>query len=142
MLVHTVPFTSVIPGGLQLSKIISITGKPLSTAKRFTINIVCEPSGDIALHFDVRLRYGEHVNKVVRSSRINGQWGVEETRVSYFPFAPNQKFEMMVLAGQNSFKVEINNQNFVEFVHRLKPLTRITHISVTGDVRLSQVRFQ
>lgn len=99
---------------------------------------------DVALHFDVRLRFGSDVNQVVRNAKKQNQggWGAEEKAITYFPFVPNGSFEMMILTEPNSFKVAINNQHFVEFVHRVKRLNRATHVSVTGDLQLSQVRFQ
>lgn len=139
-----VPFTSPIPGGLYPGKIMYISGMPRPNPSRFTVNILCGPSDDydICLHFDVRFNYGEDYNAVVRTHKEYGTYGAEERQVTYFPFMPNANFEMMILAETSSFKIAVNNQHFVEFFHRIQPLQRGTHLSVSGDVHLSQVRFQ
>lgn len=139
-----VPFTSPIPGGLYPGKIMYISGTPRPNASRFTVNIMCGPSDnyDISLHFDVRMNYGNDYNQVIRTHKDMNNWGSEERQITYFPFMPNTPFEIMILAEPASFKVAVNNQHFVEFFHRIQPITRATHINVNGDVTLSQVRFQ
>jgi len=139
-----VPFTRHIPGGLHPGKIMYISGVPLPNASRFTVNLQCGPSeaNDISLHFDVRFRYGQHVNQVVRSHKQWNNWGQEETQATNFPFIPNAPFEIMILAEPTCFKIAVNNQHFVEFFHRIQPMQQANHLNVNGDCQLTQVRFQ
>ncbi|CAG5134275.1 unnamed protein product, partial [Candidula unifasciata] len=139
-----VPLMAPIPGGLYPGKIIYITGVPHSSASRFTVNLVCgsNESSDYALHCDVRLNFGSSANVVVRNHKQNGEWGLEERTQNSFPFSPGAKFELMIVAEQNAFKIVVNNQHFTEFHHRIQPLNKIDHVNVVGDVQLTQVRFQ
>lgn len=138
-----VPFTTPIPGGIYPGKIVYISGIPRN-GERFTVNLLCGPSDayDIALHFDVRFNYGGDSNVVVRTHKQGGNYGGEERQIAYFPFMQNVNFEMMILAENTGFKVAVNNQHFIEFLHRIQPLQRCTHLNVQGDVQLTQVRFQ
>ncbi|XP_025103610.1 galectin-4-like isoform X2 [Pomacea canaliculata] len=137
-----VPFTSGIPGGLSPGRMIYISGIPNQHPSRFTINLQSDYGAtDVALHFDVRFNFGDSRNVVVRNHCQRGQWGSEERQVNYFPFMPNANFDLMILAEHSSFKVAVNNQHFLEFRHRL-PIHSASILSVSGDVRLTQVRFQ
>ncbi|KAH9509301.1 Galectin-4 [Bulinus truncatus] len=139
-----IPFTTSIPGELVPGKIIFLTGVPYSSPGRFTINLACGPheSYNIALHFDVRFTFGSDRNQVVRTHKQGGSYATEERHQEYFPFFPAANFELMILVEKNSFKIAVNNRHFTEFIHRVLPLERVTHLMVLGDVQLLQVRFQ
>ncbi|XP_059164703.1 galectin-4-like [Physella acuta] len=139
-----VPFSTSIPGGLYPGKMIFITGVPSPNANKFTINLICGPSdaSDISLHFDVRFNFNGERNLVVRNHKQNGSWGQEERQQSHFPFIPGTSFELVILTEPNCFKVAVNNQHFIEFAHRVQPFQRTDHVTVNGDISLSQVRFQ
>ncbi|XP_033749983.1 galectin-5-like isoform X2 [Pecten maximus] len=125
-------------------KIVFISGITNGACHRFTVNLKCGSvtGEDIALHFDVRVKIlGEH-HKVVRNSHIGGHWGREEREIPYFPFKSDANVDIMILAEQDRFKIAVNNKHFAEYRHRLRPLNRINTLSVTGDIRLTQVRFQ
>ncbi|KAL5009371.1 hypothetical protein ScPMuIL_014952 [Solemya velum] len=137
-----VPFTVPIPGGISQGKMISISGRPNPSAKRFTINLCCgSGSEDIPFHFDVRF---DHIYKkeVVRSHRVNNQYGPEERKIPHFPFIPSTNFDILILCEAAGFKVAVNNQHFIEFAHRIMPPNRIKTLEVKGDVQLTLVRFQ
>nr|AGH06131.1 galectin [Tegillarca granosa] len=139
-----VPFTTGISGGMYPGKMIFISGVSYPNASRFTVNLQCGPydAADIGLHFDVRIRVGGDCNVVVRNHHQGGQWGSEERHSPYFPFMPNANFDMIIMAEGNCFKVAANNQHLFEFFHRLQPISRIDHLKITGDLRLTQIRFQ
>lgn len=138
-----VPLVMPIPGGLYPGRMVAISGIPHQHCSRFSVNLQAGTfdGSDIALHLDVRLNYGDSHHVVVRNHYKAGTWGREERGVSYFPFRPNQNFDILILVDPASFKVAVNNQHFVEFNHRL-PIQSANTLSVTGDVRLTQVRFQ
>lgn len=139
-----VPFVSSIPGGLSTGRMINISGVPFPNASRFTINLqtAAYDGSDVAFHCDVRFRTDDgSVNTIVRNHCQGGAWGAEERGASYFPFVPNANFDILVLAEPQAFKLAVNNQHLLEFRHRL-PIQAANTLRVTGDVRLTQVRFQ
>eukprot|EP00105_Crassostrea_gigas_P036451 XP_019920599.1 PREDICTED: galectin-5 isoform X1 [Crassostrea gigas] len=138
------PVIAPISGGIFPGKMIFISGVLNPNAARFTINFMCGPydGSDIALHCDVRLRFGSDVNVFVRNSLLGGGWGGEERPCPYFPFVPNGSFDMIILAEKDKFKIAVNNQHLVEYGHRLQPLKKIDTMKIMGDVRINQIRFQ
>ncbi|KAK3751623.1 hypothetical protein RRG08_012684 [Elysia crispata] len=139
-----VPVNTPIPGGFYPGKIIYISGTPYPGGSRFQVNLACGfmESSDLALHFDARFNFGSDFNVVVRTHRVNGQYGSEEKFQNYFPFMPGANFEMMLLCEPHCIKVAVNNQHFIEFMHRIQPIQRIDHVQVQGEVSISQIRFQ
>ncbi|XP_064600972.1 LOW QUALITY PROTEIN: galectin-4-like [Liolophura sinensis] len=139
-----VPFISQIPGGIRPGKMIYISGVPFSTASRFSINIQkgSFENNDVGLHFDVRLNFHDSHAVVVRNHRQKGCWGNEERHQSYFPFTPNSQFDIIILVEKQGFKIAVNNQHFTEFTHRILPLKALDTLEVSGDLRLTMVRFQ
>ncbi|XP_053402824.1 galectin-8-like isoform X2 [Mercenaria mercenaria] len=110
----TVPFVyknlkSVVPG-----KIFYISGIPFQIPKR---------------------------NVIVRNTYtwLDNRWGQEERTLNgQFPFKEDKFFEILILIDSASFKVAVNNQPILEFMHRV-PFCRIDSLHITGDVRLCQV---
>ncbi|KAK3596029.1 hypothetical protein CHS0354_032552 [Potamilus streckersoni] len=139
------PFVQSIPGGIHPGKLIFISGIPSPNPTRFSVYLQTgmnyEPS-HIGLVFDARFNFNADRNVVVRNHREHGQWGSEERAVSHFPFFPNAPFEMIIMAEGHQFKVAVNNQHFLEFRHRLQPLSRIDTLRIDGSVTLTQIRFQ
>ncbi|XP_052767165.1 galectin-5-like isoform X1 [Mya arenaria] len=131
-----VPFVQNF-GGLYPNKMIVISGIPIQRSKsRFTINF--EHGDDIAFHFDVRF----DGNVIVRNTQQRGiGWGREERDSAWFPFSHDVWFEMVIKVETSNFKVAVNNQHLLEYCHRLQPLGRFDSLRITGDLRLTQVRF-
>ncbi|KAK6181701.1 hypothetical protein SNE40_009505 [Patella caerulea] len=134
-----VPLTTGIPGMLTNGRMIFISGVPHPNVSRFSINL--QAGSDLALHFDVRVNYGDTHNQVIRTHRQYGNFGPEERQQSYFPFMPNVNFDMIILVEPHCYKIAVNNQHFVEFNHRI-PANSVTSLNIEGDLRLTQVRFQ
>lgn len=53
-------------------------------------------------------------------------------------FIKNVTFQVL----PDKFNVALNGQHFIEYRHRLQPLSRISHILVDGDVVLASVKCQ
>ena len=70
------------------------------------MNVNCGP--DVAFHFDVRFNFGSDRNVLVRNAQQNGSWGAEEKSAPYFPFVPNQNFDMIILIEHDCFKVSVH----------------------------------
>ncbi|XP_052768205.1 galectin-4-like [Mya arenaria] len=134
-----VPFVHNL-GGLYPNKMVVISGIPLPKASRFTINF--ENGPDIAFHLDVRIDYGDCKNVVVRNSKTAQGYQQEERDLAWFPFSPDAWFQMMIMVEMSAFKVAVNNQHLLEYRHRLQPLGRFDTLGITGDLRLTEFRFQ
>ncbi|XP_050405036.1 galectin-9 isoform X2 [Patella vulgata] len=134
-----VPLTTGIPGMLTNGRMIFISGVPPPNVSRFSINL--QAGSDLALHFDVRVNYGNTHNQVIRTHRQYGNFGPEERQQPFFPFIPNVNFDMIILVEPHCYKIAVNNQHFVEFNHRI-PVNSVTSLNIDGDLRLTQVRFQ
>ncbi|XP_053401923.1 galectin-5-like [Mercenaria mercenaria] len=134
----TVPFVYKFSKGIESGKIFYISGMPSKTPKRITIDF--KSGQDIAFHFDIRICYGDFRNVIVRNTRLSNGWGREESSLNGpFPFKEDEFFDIMILIESASFKVAVNNQPLLEFMHRV-PFHRIDTLHITGDVRLCQVR--
>lgn len=118
--------TEIIPGTSFYIK-----GTILKICERFSINLVLNtPSKDIALHFNPRLPQ----NYIVRTSKINNNWGVEEV-TSPLPFSLHRghKFSVQILVTETEYLISVNGKHFAGFGHRL-PFNRVAYLTVRGDV--------
>lgn len=108
---------------------------------RFTINLQSGtapyPPPDVAFHFDARF----YNFTVVRNSRTNNVWGPEETAISHFPFQPAVNFDMIIKVEGDKFMVALNGQHYLEFRHRLTPLSRFDTLYIENDIIVSSIRF-
>ncbi|XP_060605351.1 galectin-9-like [Ruditapes philippinarum] len=138
-----VPFVHAI-GGIHPNMTIIIRGVSGPNPDRFTVYLQqgsqYEPNY-IGMCFDVRFNYGKDKNVVVRNHK-QGNWGQEERHLPYFPFRPNQSFEIMILVEPHCYKYAVNSQHLLEFNHRIAQMNLIDTIRINGDVRLTQVLFQ
>ncbi|CAN8031490.1 unnamed protein product [Ixodes persulcatus] len=134
------PFSHLLPGGrLAPGLMVYISGRPHSEAVSFSVNFACGGVGsDVAFHFNPRFRHKE----VVRNTFIDGDWGPEEKKCHKFVFHPGVHFDMLVQVLPDRFNVAVNGQHYVEYQHRLQPLSRISHITVEGDVLIASCRCQ
>ncbi|XP_075690576.1 galectin-4 [Rhinoderma darwinii] len=131
-----VPYRANIPGGLTPKRTFVIRGFTPEGGQRFHINFKTS-SGEIALHFNVRLN--EHT--VVRNSKLGGYWGSEERGMINNPFMPGQFFDISIRSGNGRYKVFVNGQHFCDYVHRFPALHMIDTLEIEGNVVLSLVQF-
>ncbi|KAL8603608.1 hypothetical protein ACOMHN_005550 [Nucella lapillus] len=125
------PFVDAVPGKLEPGNWIQVVGAPDDDADRFAVNLQCGPSmenDNIAFHFNPRFSQGE----VVRNSREGGDWGSEETEQPFFPFEPEDRFELMFVMLGHGFRVFVNHHHFADFDHRMSP-NDITHLFLSGS---------
>ncbi|XP_053402891.1 galectin-3-like [Mercenaria mercenaria] len=138
-----VPFVQQT-GFLRHGKTIMICGAPHQDARRFTVYLQHGKHHEpplIAMSVDARFTFGSDRNCLARNHKQD-TWGQTERRISYFPFRPNVKFEMIILVERDCFKVAVNNKHMFEFKHRVQPLNRIDTLRIEGDVRLTEVQIQ
>lgn len=76
-----------------------------SFSVNFEANANAYQGNDIAFHFDIRFDQ----RSVVRNTRLNGEWGIEEIQVSKgtpaIPISKGQHFELAIFVLENQFKV-------------------------------------
>lgn len=134
------PFTHLLPGGrLAPGLMVYISGRPHSEAVSFSVNFACGGIGsDIAFHFNPRFHYKE----VVRNTFLDGDWGPEEKKCHKFVFRQGVHFDMLIQVLPDRFNVAVNGQHYVEYQHRLQPLSRISHLTVEGDILIASCRCQ
>ncbi|CAG6008425.1 unnamed protein product [Menidia menidia] len=134
--IGSVPYSSLIPGGMYPKRTVIIRGMLPYGAEKMAVNFVVSRSKDIAFHMNPRLREGA----VVRNSRVGGRWGQEDRELGSSPFMEGQYFDMSIRCGNQRFKVFVNGQHLLDFFHRV-PLAEIDRLEVDGDVQISYVHF-
>jgi hypothetical protein len=136
-----IPYAYPIYGGIKPGMMIYISGRPSANPYRFTFNLqngtAPYPPPDIAFHFDVRF----YNFTVIRNSRTNNVWAKEEFQVSHFPFQPAVNFDMIIKIEGDRYMIALNGQHFMEFRHRLTPLSRFDTLYIENDIVVSSIRF-
>ncbi|XP_036623068.1 galectin-9-like isoform X2 [Trichosurus vulpecula] len=129
---YPLPFHTSIFGGLYPSRQIVVSGTILPTANKFTINLRC--GNDIAFHLNPRFQE----NAVVRNTQINHSWGSEERGLpSFMPFTRGQPFLVQIKCEVHCLKVAVNGKHQFDYNHRMKNLSSINQLEVSGDIQLT-----
>ncbi|XP_068609661.1 galectin-8-like [Brachionichthys hirsutus] len=129
----SVPFRGRLPDGLRVGCSVTIRGETGKTTDRFCVDL--RDSRDIALHLNPRLK--DRV--LVRNSFLSGCWGPEERTLSSFPFATAQYFEIIILCEAEKFRVAVNGVHRLDYRYRVRDLSRITQLGVSGAVTLLSI---
>ncbi|XP_067864484.1 galectin-4-like isoform X5 [Heptranchias perlo] len=135
-----IPYTGPIPGGMQDGNMIVIKGRVLPHSDRFHVNLQCglmARSCDVAFHFNPRF---ECPGYVVCNSFENQNWCSEERKYQ-LPIQKGETFQLLILAQNDSYKVAVNDQHFLEFKHRI-PLSRVDAIQIDGQVEVVSLSFR
>ncbi|XP_033846751.1 galectin-8-like isoform X1 [Periophthalmus magnuspinnatus] len=132
----SVPFQAEIVKGLSPGRSITIKGRTSPNAQSLGVNLAVGGSSAIALHLNPRLKQ----RNFVRNSFLFDCWGPEETEIQDFPFEPDQYFEMIILCEASQFRVAVNGTHQFEYKHRVQDLSRVTVLTLTGDLSLEEVR--
>nr|XP_054758650.1 galectin-8-like isoform X1 [Lytechinus pictus]XP_054758651.1 galectin-8-like isoform X1 [Lytechinus pictus] len=135
------PYTGAIVGGMTPGRLVFISGKVRANPDRFHVNLQCgagvSPRPDIAFHFNPRFQ----AQTVVRNTLRSQSWGSEERNASYFPFAPNGFFELIIMCDANGYKVAVNGQHYLDYAHRIA-CQNVNTLVIDGAVDVHQIRFQ
>ncbi|XP_062915916.1 galectin-5-like isoform X1 [Mobula hypostoma] len=131
-----VPYQAYI-GSIRPQQLIKVIGTANINSHRFTVNLMASCSDNIALHINQRFDQ----DAVVRTSRIDTNWGVEERDVPFLPFVPGQTFELQIHVEPTCYKVLVNGRHLFNYNHRLQPLSQIDTLEVSGDVTLFLVQY-
>ncbi|XP_053471989.1 cytolytic toxin-alpha-like [Ictalurus furcatus] len=124
-----------IPGGLRPGVALFFQGVVTSDCERFDINLQTGPNqlDDIALHFNPRL----DSNSVVRNSRRDGIWEIEEVTPGG-PFVKGGAFDIIMVVKPEGYEVMVNGLEYCTFNHRI-PVDKVTTLGVRGDVFMNTV---
>ncbi|XP_054724961.1 32 kDa beta-galactoside-binding lectin-like isoform X2 [Uloborus diversus] len=78
---------------------------------------------------------------VVRNSRLNGVWGLEEQLVGSFPFPAHPRpFLLVLTAFMDSFEGEVNGSSPFSFkVRDGLPVSSVTHLAISSGVLIRAV---
>ncbi|RWS22346.1 galectin-8-like protein [Leptotrombidium deliense] len=129
-----IPFNHDISGKIVPGFMVYVSGRPGSFPFRFKF----EFKDDTKVFFQFDVRFDECT--VVRNHRDNG-WAKEERDLTHFPFSPGVGFDMIFYVRDVDFMVAVNGQHFVNFTHRLLPLSDIKYFNINGDVAVTSLRF-
>ncbi|XP_023615323.1 galectin-9-like isoform X2 [Myotis lucifugus] len=109
-----------------------------SYGSRFAVNFQTGSSdSEIAFHFNPRFEEGGYV---VCNTKQKGQWGLEERKMEN-PFQMGIPFEINFLVESSEFKVKVNGNFFMNYIHRVS-LYRVDTISFTGGVEVTQISIE
>ncbi|KAL4239027.1 lymphatic endothelial cell migration [Mactra antiquata] len=121
---------------------ITIKGHAPEGASRFSIYLQTgaesEPD-EVAFVFDARFNYGACNNKIVTNCKIEGAWQTEEDGDCPFPFNPEEKFKIKIICDEDSFKVKVNGETFLDYEQKLSCKT-INCLRIENDVVLDKVK--
>lgn len=129
----TVPYKSIIYGGVQPGKGIIIQGTISTQAKRVEFSL--RHKTGIAFYFGVC--FDENV--VVCNSFEDGQWGNEE-QSGLKLFERGQSFQVTICSSPDNYEVFVNGEKPHTYSHRFTKLEEIDVLEVSGDVQLSFVQ--
>ncbi|XP_016116350.1 galectin-9-like isoform X3 [Sinocyclocheilus grahami] len=129
----TVPYKSIIHGGLQLGKVIIIQGFINPQANRVVISL--RHKAGIAFVYNA----GFDENLVLCNTYGDGKWG-EEEQSEVMPFKKGQPLQVTIFCSRHQYQVFVNGEQTHTYSHRHTKLEEIDVLEVSGDVQLSFVQ--
>ncbi|XP_073674288.1 galectin-9-like [Garra rufa] len=130
---YTIPYKTVINGGLHVGKNIVINGVINPSAHRIAFNL--RYRSGIALHYNIR--FDERL--VVRNTNQMEQWGPEE-RNGGLPFQRGQPFQVTISCNPHHYNIFVNGNQAHTYKHRYTQLNDIDILEITGDLQLTLVQ--
>uniref|UniRef100_A0A9J8C925 Galectin n=1 Tax=Cyprinus carpio carpio TaxID=630221 RepID=A0A9J8C925_CYPCA len=129
----TVPYKTIIHGGLQIGKCIIIQGVIKPQAKRVVFSL----RHRTGIAFDYSLCFDENV--VVCSSYEDGKWGNKE-QSGLKVFNRGKTFQVIICCSPDNYEVFVNGNQTHTYSHRYTNLEEIDVLEVSGDVQLGFVQ--
>uniref|UniRef100_A0A673IP96 Galectin n=1 Tax=Sinocyclocheilus rhinocerous TaxID=307959 RepID=A0A673IP96_9TELE len=130
---YTVPYKSIIHGGLQLGKVIIIQGFINPQANRVVISL----RHKTGIAFVYSADFDE--NLVLCNTYGDGKWGKEE-QSELMPFKKGQPLQVTVFCSRHQYQVFVNGEQTHTYSHCHTKLEEIDVLEVSGDVQLSFVQ--
>ncbi|KAK9958284.1 hypothetical protein ABG768_010419 [Culter alburnus] len=132
----SVPYVSLISGGLKAGKAIFIQGAVPSGSDSFVVNLKCGESEGDDIAFQIKPQFSS--NCIVLNSQQNGSWGKEEKLE--LPLKQGSSFDLLIAVNSENYQVYMSGCEVGRFQHRIS-LERVIALSVEGDVSLTNVVF-
>lgn len=129
----TVPYKTIIHGGLQPGKSIIIQGVISPQAKRVLFSL----RHRTGIAFEYSLCFDENV--VVCNSYEDGKWGNEE-QSGLKLFERGQNFQVTICCSPDNYEVFVNGKPTHTYSHLFTNLEEIDVLEVSGDVQLGFVQ--
>jgi len=123
---------------------IYIKGRAPEGASRFTMYLQCGPEEEpeeVAFVLDVRFNYGDSQNKIVTNCKKEGAWQTEEDGDCSFPFNYEENFKIKIIVEDDSFKVKVNGEDFLEYEQKLDS-KNINCLRIQNDVILDEIKLK
>ncbi|XP_016304257.1 galectin-5-like [Sinocyclocheilus anshuiensis] len=128
----TVPYKTIIHGGVQPGKGIIIQGVISPQAKRVLFSL----RHRTGIAFDYSLCFDENV--AVCNSYKDGKWGNEE-QSGLKLFERGHAFQVIICCSPDNYEVFVNGKQTHTYSHRYNKLEEIDVLEVSGDVQLGFV---
>ncbi|XP_051726760.1 galectin-7-like [Ctenopharyngodon idella] len=132
----SVPYVSLISGGLKAGKAIFIQGAVPSGSDSFVVNLKCGESEGDDIAFQIKPQFSS--NCIVLNSRQNETWGPEEKLE--LPLKQESSFDLIIAVNSENYQVYMSGCEVGQFQHRIS-LERVIALSVAGEVSLTNVVF-
>ncbi|XP_048051306.1 galectin-9-like [Megalobrama amblycephala] len=129
----TVPYKSIIHGGLQLGKVIIIQGFINPQANRVGFSL----RHKTGIAFDYSARFDENV--VLCNNYEEGNWGKEQ-QSDLVPFKRGEPLQVTIFCSRHYYEVFVNGEQTHNYSHRVTKLEKIDVLEVSGDVQLTFVQ--
>jgi len=135
-----IPYLAKLDNVIQPGQSLIIRG--VATGKKFDINLATGPriegySGDnIALHVSWR----QNEKAIILNSYENGEWKKED-RHGGAVIKEGEPFDFRIRAHDDRFEIFLQHKKLADFQYRL-PINIISHVFVTGDVRLQALAWE
>ncbi|CAN2391218.1 carbohydrate binding [Pristimantis euphronides] len=124
---------------MRPGKKIVIMGIFNENPESFDLQLTCgdskDPPGDVAM--ELKAEFSD--KQLLRNSCVSGKWGEEESSIPYFPFIPDQPFKIEIFCEHPRFRVLIEGFQLFDFYHRVKLLSSIDTVKITGDLQLTKL---
>uniref|UniRef100_A0A8C2GWL8 Galectin n=1 Tax=Cyprinus carpio TaxID=7962 RepID=A0A8C2GWL8_CYPCA len=132
-LIHnqTVPYKSIIRGGVQPGKLFIIQGVILDNR----MEIFLRHKTGIAFYYSPRFEE----NVVVCNSYEDGMWGKQE-QSELVLFKRGEPMQVTIYSSRLHYRVFVNGQQTQTYSHRYMKLEEIDVLEVSGDAQLSFVQ--
>jgi len=135
-----VPYLAKLDNVIQPGQSLVIRGTPIG--QKFDINLTVGPNvqnymgEDIGLHFSWR----QKEKAIIMNSFEHGSWKKEEKHGGGV-IHEGQPFDLRIRAHDDRFEIFLEHKRLADFQHRL-PLSTLSHIFITGDVRLQALAWE
>lgn len=131
----TVPYKSIIRGGVQPGKVIIIQGVISPQGLDNRMEIFLRHKTGIAFYYSPR--FDENV--IVWNSYEDGKWG-EQERSELVLFKRGEPMQVTICSSRLHYRVFVNAQQAHTYNHRYMKMEEIDVLEVSGDVQLSFVQ--